>query len=405
MENFECTDSRTASFTKLIILIQTDLGVYVNINGCRSRVEEIMWPSRPISVTFMDPYLLCFCDRGVDVFHVKTSEWIQILQLPRTKPLDKTGTLCLANESQDSIRLVHLKPSESDEIISLLTKSRSLVKSKLRKGSLSRTDDTYLSLVNTARDQSLSGQQQAQFNNANGSTSLNYSNSAASQANSAANTTSTSSRKSLISNPINFQHRQHMGPSDGKSFMTTDLPPINRQNLNVSSLNTSGLDSSSNQPKKTSSSSISNRQIAKKEISGPTNFRHVVRGLEEFGFNTPMTKESISKAQSLSASRLPAGASTMPVAGGNGPPNVPPPPLPSTNHISIKSSSLSSSSSSSSSILHSPHSPSSANNENLSQAISNTLKANSVLYNGRLWILYSICFFLIKSNLVELTNN
>jgi len=331
----------------------------------------------------MDPYLLCFCDRGIDVFHVKTSEWIQILQLPRTKPLDKTGTLCLANESQDSIRLVHLKPSESDEIISLITKSRSLVKSKLRKGSLSRTDDTYMSLVNTVRDQSLSGQQQGQFNSTNGSTSLNYSNSGVSQSNHhTGHTTSTSSRKSLISNPINFQHLQHMGPSDGKSFMTTDLPPINRPNLNTSSLNTSGLDSSTNQPKKTSNTSISNRPIAKKEISGPTNFRHVVRGLEEFGFNTPMTKESISKAQSLSASRLPA--STLPASGGNGPPNVPPPPLPTSNHISIKSSSLSSSSSSSSSILHSPHSPSSTNNENLSQAISNTLKANSVLYNGKL---------------------
>jgi hypothetical protein len=52
---------------------------------------------------------------------------------------------------------------------------------------------------------------------------------------------------------------------------------------------------------------------------------------------------------------------------------------------SVKSSSLSSSSSSSSSILHSPNSPSSSNNENLTQAINNTLKAGaqSVLYNGK----------------------
>jgi len=54
-------------------LFKKDLGVYVSINGCRSHVEKIMWASRPISVTFMNPYLLCFCERGVDVFHVKTS--------------------------------------------------------------------------------------------------------------------------------------------------------------------------------------------------------------------------------------------------------------------------------------------------------------------------------------------
>ena len=128
----------------LIHIFSLDLGVYVNINGCRSRVEEIMWPSRPLHVSYMEPYLLCFCDRGIDVFHVRTSEWIQILQFPRTKPLDKTGTLCLSNESShqqttnhdSSIRLIHLKPTESEEIISLLTKSRSLIKSKLRKGLL-----------------------------------------------------------------------------------------------------------------------------------------------------------------------------------------------------------------------------------------------------------------------------
>jgi hypothetical protein len=55
----------------------------VNINGCRNRVEEIMWPSKPLYVAYTDPYLLCFCDRGVDVFNVRTGEWIQILQFSR----------------------------------------------------------------------------------------------------------------------------------------------------------------------------------------------------------------------------------------------------------------------------------------------------------------------------------
>jgi serine/threonine-protein kinase MRCK len=67
----------------LYILICADLGVYVNINGCRSRVEEIMWPSRPLHVAYNDPYLLCFCDRGIDVFNVKTGDWTQIIQFEK----------------------------------------------------------------------------------------------------------------------------------------------------------------------------------------------------------------------------------------------------------------------------------------------------------------------------------
>lgn len=42
-----------------------------------------MWPSKPLHVAYTNPYLLCFCDRGVDVFNVKTGEWIQILQFSR----------------------------------------------------------------------------------------------------------------------------------------------------------------------------------------------------------------------------------------------------------------------------------------------------------------------------------
>lgn len=348
-----------------------------------------MWPSRPVHVAYMDPYLLCFCDRGIDVFNVTNAEWTQILQFPRTKPLDKTGALCLNHESQDSIRLIHLRPAEAEEIISLLTKNRSLIKSKLRKGSLSRTDETYQSLVNSSKNYEHHPAHLHGAGGGVGSTSLSYSNSTVSQ-NNTSQQSSSSSRKSLISNPINFQHLQHMGPNDGRSFMTTDIPQANNGNalglppisgvrgINTS-LNNSGLDAPPPQPgqkPKTNTASSGNRQIAKKEISGPTNFRHVVRGLDEYGLNnsTISTKQDNGKAQSLSSSRITATPS-------NGPPNVPPPPLPTQNHISIKSSSLSSSSSSSSSILNSPHSPTSSNNENLSQAISNTLKANSVLYN------------------------
>jgi hypothetical protein len=417
-----------------------------------------MWPSKPLNVAYNDPYLLCFSERGIDVFHVKTGDWIQILQFSKTKPLDKSGSLCLCNESPDSIRLIHFKAIGEEETISLVTKTRSLVKSKLRKASLSRSDETYLTLSNNST--SSAGHQQQTQPIMGGSTALNYSNSTASS--SGASNSNSNSRKSLISNPINFQHLQHMGPNDGKTFMSepptlvqpstssvnatgASVPSNGGRVLNVSSLNNTSLlneqlsnenyykvpnNQTYSQPptSKTKSNSTSGaRQIAKQEISAPTNFRHVVKGLEELGsltsskelikphqFNTTASnvaataggqqqqqqqqqlitgsassnnngsKSSIRQSSSLASNT--AGDTQASLAS-----NIQnvhhhhhhPHQSQQQQQTYIKTSSLSSSSSSSSSILHSPNSPSLSNNENLSHAINNTLKANSVLYNGK----------------------
>ncbi len=352
------------------LLVFENLGIYVNISGCRSRVEEIMWPSKPLHVAYTDPYLLCFCDRGIDVFHTKTGEWIQILQFAKTKPLDRAGALCLCNESQDSIRLIHLKAIGDEELISLMTKNRSLIKSKFRKGSLSRNDEAYLSLTNNVANTSISGANNEKPSG--GSTALNYSNSNASSSNS-------TSRKSLISNPINFQHIQHIGPSDGKSIMTSDIStaalPPSSGSRNMSLLSNNSTDINSKKVIK---------QIGKNEISGPTNFRHVVRGLDEFG-PTPASNKDGQKVVPTSPLHL-SSTSTSNTANNQQQSSLSSSPQAQLPHIQAstgKSSSLSSSSSSSSSIMHSPHSPNSSNTENLSQAISSTLKANSVLYNGK----------------------
>jgi hypothetical protein len=42
-----------------------------------------MWPSRPLHVAYLEPYILSYSDRGIDVFHSKTGEWIQILQFSK----------------------------------------------------------------------------------------------------------------------------------------------------------------------------------------------------------------------------------------------------------------------------------------------------------------------------------
>jgi len=269
-----------------------------------------------------------------------------------------------------------------------LTKHRSLIKSKFRKGSLSRTEENYLSLVGNATFIAQQNQLPLPHPTSTGSTALNYSNSNVSNQSQSSN-----SRKSLISNPINFQHLQHMGPNDGKSFMTTDisvtssgLPPLSSGSrlLNISTLNNSpGSEKNmnySNSTAKKSTSSSGIRQIAKKEISAPTNFRHVIRGLDDYGVNAEnqenqKTSNSLLQSPQVAPTSLPSSSPSH---------------LQQQQHqqqqqqLSIKSSSLSSSSSSSFSIPNSPNSPNSPNNENenLSQAINNTLKASSVLYNG-----------------------
>ena len=112
------------------------------------------------------------------------------------------------------------------------------MRSKYRKGSLNKSDETYLSLLNqsTVTNQTSSSIGQPTGPGLPGSTALNYSNSTASSGTAVSSQqayggagNSSNSRKSLISNPINFQHLQHMGPNDGKSFMTTDISLVHMQ--------------------------------------------------------------------------------------------------------------------------------------------------------------------------------
>lgn len=143
-----------------------------------------------------------------------------------------------------------------DEQLSLTSKNRSLKKASKnnshhhhhhhstssssahnRKGSLNRSEETsYLTLANTSAGSGPNHHNTSLLNvGGGGSTALNYSNSTASSASSSAAAAvaaaSGQTRKSLISNPINFQHLQHLGPSDGKSAvmlndLAAGLPPL-----------------------------------------------------------------------------------------------------------------------------------------------------------------------------------
>ena len=441
------------------LLVFETLGVYVSAsNGCRSRVEEIMWPSRPVHVAYAEPHLLCFCERGIDVFHVRTGEWIQILQFQKTRPLDRAGALCLCNEStQDNvIRLIHLSATatanaahnsqnnststssaatgSSDELVSLVAKSRSLIKSgKYRKGSLSRHDDHSVAVAaNVAAAAAASNALNYSSSTVSSTTttfaslppssslppqqpasSSSSSSTLQQQSTATATTTSGTSRKSLISNPINFQHIQHIGPASEQATII-GLPPMSTT-ATTSSLTGQGAAtasarllanassstlSDSTQPQQQQQQQQQSRkasnsvrthhhhhQITKTEISAPTNFRHIVSGLDDYTTST----------NAVGLTTVTAGAiAHQPQSPTNANGNHHQLPLIQTSVVKQqvtsggaggKSSSLSSTSSSSSSMLHSPNSPANSNNtnsnnENLSQAISNTLKTTSALYNS-----------------------
>ncbi len=86
------------------------------------------------------------------------------------------------------------------------------MRSKYRKGSLNKTDEAInVALSNAASSSSSATTSTSQIQN-----SQNNDNNMSSVFN---HNTTSSSRKSLISNPTNFQHLQHMGPNDGKLFM------------------------------------------------------------------------------------------------------------------------------------------------------------------------------------------
>lgn len=275
------------------LLVFETLGLYVNVNGYKSRSEEIMWPSKPLHVTARGDYLLCYCDRGIDVFNSNTGEWLQIIQLAKTKPLDPTGLLSISHEISDSARLVYLKASDEGEYITVTsqTKNRSLVKSKYRKGSLSKSDENYLNKTSSPNN---NGTLAGGSGSGSGSTGLNYSNSNVSSF------MGFNSRKSLISNPINFQHLHHMGPSDGKSVIYSDLntTPINNQRVGSNEYYSRKSMNTSQSSNGGGSGSI---HIDKNDISGPTNFRHIQRGLVSVDDSTGVSGKNSGTVQIISS--------------------------------------------------------------------------------------------------------
>nr|XP_056706661.1 serine/threonine-protein kinase MRCK beta isoform X2 [Euleptes europaea] len=172
------------------LLCFSHLGVYVDAQGRRSRMQELMWPATPTACSCNSFYLTVYSEYGVDVFDVNTMEWVQTIGLRRIRPLNVAGTLNLL--SCEPSRLIYFKNKFSaGAALSVPETSDNSKKQMLRTRSKRRfvfkvpEEERLQQRREMLRDPEL--------------------------------------RSKMISNPTNFNHVAHMGPGDGMQVLM-DLP-------------------------------------------------------------------------------------------------------------------------------------------------------------------------------------
>ncbi|XP_030576950.1 LOW QUALITY PROTEIN: serine/threonine-protein kinase MRCK beta [Archocentrus centrarchus] len=212
-----------------LLLCFSQLGVYVDGQGRRSRTQELMWPATPLAFCSNSSHLTVYSDYGVDVFDIHTTEWVQTLSLRKIRPLNVEGTLNLLNSEPP--RLIYFSntssegdltiPETSDHSRKLMVRTRSKRKFLFKVPEEERLQQRREML----RDPEL--------------------------------------RSKMISNPTNFNHVAHMGPGDGMQVLM-DLP--------LSVMPSSQDDSFKDKPRPLSS--ISRQQRSKS---------HITRTASDFG--------------------------------------------------------------------------------------------------------------------------
>ncbi|KAF2356106.1 Protein kinase C-terminal [Trinorchestia longiramus] len=98
------------------LLVFTLLAVYVDSSGRKTRDKEIMYPGVPTAIAVSDGHLLVYSETHIDVFDVVSGDWIQTLNLRRSKPLMRSGLLNLVMMS-DLPHVAYLRNLQQDELI------------------------------------------------------------------------------------------------------------------------------------------------------------------------------------------------------------------------------------------------------------------------------------------------
>ncbi|CAM4692177.1 unnamed protein product [Leuciscus chuanchicus] len=216
-----------------LLLCFSQLGVYVDATGRRSRTQELMWPSTPLACSSNSNYLTVYSDYGVDVFDVHTTEWVQTISLRRIRPLNVEGSLNLLGSEQP--HLIYFSNNSSDGCDLAIPET-----SDSSKKLMVRTRSKRKFLFKVPEEERL--QQRREM------------------------LRDPEMRSKLISNPTNFNHVAHMGPGDGMQVLM-DLP--------LSVMPSSQDDLSKDKPRPLSS--ISRQQRSK------TNITRTASGGGDFG--------------------------------------------------------------------------------------------------------------------------
>uniref|UniRef100_A0AAY4EHA5 non-specific serine/threonine protein kinase n=1 Tax=Denticeps clupeoides TaxID=299321 RepID=A0AAY4EHA5_9TELE len=173
------------------LLCFSQLGVYVDAQGRRSRAQELMWPATPLACSSNSTYLTVYSDYGLDVFDVHTTEWVQTISLRKVSiPLNIEGSLNLL--ASEPPRLIYFS-SNSTEGCDLAIPETSENSKKL----MVRTRSKRKFLFKVPEEERL--QQRREM------------------------LRDPELRSKMISNPTNFNHVAHMGPGDGMQVLM-DLP-------------------------------------------------------------------------------------------------------------------------------------------------------------------------------------
>lgn len=172
------------------LLCFSQMGVYVDSQGRRTRLQELMWPATLITCTCSPSYVTVYSEYGIDVFDVHSMEWVQTIGLRRIKPLNVDGTLNLLNSEPP--RLLYLKSSYSDGAVLTVPET-----SDNSKKQMVRTRSKRRFVFKVPEEERL--QQRREM------------------------LRDPELRSKMISNPTNFNHVAHMGPGDGMQVLM-DLP-------------------------------------------------------------------------------------------------------------------------------------------------------------------------------------
>jgi len=170
------------------LLVFNTLGVYVDLQGRKSRDVEIMYPATPTGIaTTPDGFLMVYSDTHIDVFDAAAGEWCQTINIRKTRPLLKTGLLNLSL-LQEMPHITYLSNIHKEDSLAVVKPS----------------------MVVMGRDGRPVHRSRRRFSIREANKQIK---------------SNTDRRSKMISAPSNFNHITHMGPGDGIQIQRLmDLP-------------------------------------------------------------------------------------------------------------------------------------------------------------------------------------